>query len=202
MTKGLRYLRLRSIIPLTLAAIILLLSMSMACGSDSSSEPTPTALSAPRIGDISEILERDPEVVEIRPRSAVVLAITDVDVVCGVSYGPTTDYGMIATDQDMVGGGHRDHHPLLTGLEPDTEYHFTVGGVGPDGTVYRGRDFTFRTPPADAASEASGQNLALTSSGAAIGGVISNFGGGPVDGAWGANNAIDGDPGTPMVVQR
>ena len=97
----------------------------------------------------------------------------------------------------MGGGGHGDHRPMLLGLQPDAEYHYSFGGVGPDGTVYRGKDSTFRTPPLDesALSAPAGRNLALLSSGASIAGRSSSFGGSD-EGTWAAVRAIDGDPGT------
>ena len=44
--------------------------------------------------------------------------------------------------------------------------------------------------------EAEGTNLALANEGASVVGVSSNFGGGNVDSAYGAGNALDGDPST------
>ena len=64
------------------------------------------------------------------------LVETSIPVACAAVYGKTTAYGELATDTDMAGGGHQDHQPLLTGFEPDTEYHVMVQGVGPDGTLY------------------------------------------------------------------
>jgi len=136
--------------------------------------------------------------IDITARSARIVADTNPDVVCGVAYGPTTDYGNLATDTDMAGGGHGNHGPRLAGLEPDTEYHFRFGGVRPDGTVYQSRDYTFRTLPAEQAAVAGlqGDNLALTSARASVAGTSSNFGGAANDAAWGGNVAIDGDPTT------
>ena len=138
------------------------------------------------LADFNDLLAEGPTVTDITPYSATVLATTDVDVVCGVSYGPTADYGWIATDMDMAGGGHVDHHPLLTGLEPDTEYHYSFGGIDVDGNVYRSGDFTFRTPPLDAseARRPAGDNLALSGNGARVAGASSVFGGGGNDGPW------------------
>ena len=103
----------------------------------------------------------------------------------------------IATDTDMAGGGHSDHHPRLTGLEPDTVYHYRLGGIGPDVTVYRSQDLTFRTPPAEAGTgqRPSGDNLASLANGARVIGVSSNFGGDNT-GAWGANSTLDGSAST------
>jgi hypothetical protein len=64
-------------------------------------------------------------------------------------YVKTGEYGMIAKDQDMSGGAHSDHHPLMTGLEPDTLYHYRVQGASSDGTIYVGEDRTFRTARAE-----------------------------------------------------
>jgi hypothetical protein len=100
----------------------------------------------------------------------------------------------------MAGGAHSNHHPLLTGLQPDTEYHMRVQGIGPDGTLYRSKDYTFRTPkaaPEDAPeSKPEGTNLALISSGARVSGVSSNYSGGDNNSQFGANNAFDGNPST------
>ena len=155
------------------------------------------------LADFNDLLAEGPTVTDITPYSATVLATTDVDVVCGVSYGPTADYGWIATDMDMAGGGHVDHHPLLTGLEPDTEYHYSFGGIDVDGNVYRSGDFTFRTPPLDAseARRPAGDNLALSGNGARVAGASSVFGGGGNDRPRGGDNAIDGDAGTQWSTQ-
>ena len=75
---------------------------------------------------------------------------TTVSVVCAAAYGTTSSYGQLATDSDMAGAGHQNHHPILTNLEPDTEYHTRLQGIGPDGTLYQSQDYTVRTPPAQA----------------------------------------------------
>ena len=144
------------------------------------------------------ILEDAPKVVDITARSARVAATTKVDIVCSVAYGPTREYGRLATDSDMAATGHQDHGPVLTGLLPDTEYHLTLGGIGPDGTVYRHKDITFRTKPEapGASVKPAGENLALLSNGARVVGTSSNFGGGDSSDSWGGNQAIDGDPAT------
>ena len=167
------------------------------------STPSPTAttvqadLPAAPPTDIAEVLISGPDVVDITPRSANLTAVSNTDLVCAVAYGLTTDYGQIATDTDMAGGGHSDHHPRLTGLEPDTVYHYRLGGIGPDVTVYRSQDLTFRTPPAEAGTgqRPSGDNLASLANGARVIGVSSNFGGDNT-GAWGANSTLDGSAST------
>ena len=147
---------------------------------------------------IDEIMVLEPTVVEITDNSATLEMITNVNTVCAVAYGPTPDYGLISADDSMAPNGHKEHHHLLLGLEPDTLYHYKWGLVGPDGTVYGSSDFTFRTSPArqGAMQRPAGDNLALLSEGASVVGTSSNFGGAENDGPWGANGALDGDPTT------
>ena len=147
------------------------------------------------LADIDEVLVSGPEVVDITATSARVLAVTAMDVACAVTYGKTTDYGQMATDLDMAGGGHQEHGPLLIDLEPDTTYHFSFGGVDARGRVFRGGDFTFKTLPATEglAPAPTGDNLALAGSGARVVGVSSSFGGAGDDETWGSRSAIDGD---------
>jgi hypothetical protein len=102
------------------------------------------------LGDLTNILEFEIQIVDITSTSATVTAQTSIDVACAVAFGTTTEYGRLAVDSDMGGTGHGDHHPLLTGLESDTEYHLTFVGIGPDGMVYGYKDLTFRTQVADA----------------------------------------------------
>src|SRR3990172_3252848 len=90
----------------------------------------------------------------------------------------------------MAGGAHADHHPILTGLAPDTVYYFRLQGVAPDGTLYRGEEYILRTLPA--AGAAGPANLATT---ARISAVSSQYGGGANE-TLAAIRAIDGDPST------
>jgi hypothetical protein len=134
-----------------------------------------------------------PLVTDITSVDAVLVFESNIPLACSVVYGETAEYGLIATDQDMAGGAHSDHHPLLTGLDPDTEYHFRVQGTAADGTLYMSEDFTFRTPPANETGEL---NLASLEEGARIVAVSSNFGGAADGEPWGAISAIDGNRGT------
>ena len=95
----------------------------------------------------------------------------------------------------MAGGPHENHHPLLSGLQPDTDYHVRLQGVGQDGTLYRSQDYSSTHPKVMRQNAASGTNLALVAGGAKIAGVSSNYGGDNT-GSYGANNAIDGNPST------
>jgi hypothetical protein len=134
-----------------------------------------------------------PQIVDITDTDAVLLFESSVPLACSVIYGKTTDYGQISVDEDMNRGAHTNHHPLLVGLQPDTEYHYRVQGTAADGTLYVGEDRTFRTLPAKEQAEI---NLASPEAGARVIAVSSNFGGSANDGPWGANSAIDGQRGT------
>jgi len=134
-----------------------------------------------------------PQIVDVTDIDAVLIFESSVPLACSVVYGETTVYGRISVDQDMGGGAHTDHHPLLVGLEPDTEYHYRVQGTAPDGTLYVGQDMTFRTLPAKETSEV---NLASLEAGARVVAVSSNFGGAANNEPWGANGALDGNRAT------
>jgi hypothetical protein len=154
----------------------------------------PAAAPQANVSPIAEVLASGPEFADIGPETATVRAETSVPLVCAIVYGETPAYGQIATDMDMAGGGHMDHHPLLTGLKPDTLYYARLQGVGPDGTLYRSEEYTFRTTPATDSGGA--PNLALAANGARLVGASSNFDGAADDGQWGGLSAIDGNGGT------
>jgi hypothetical protein len=142
---------------------------------------------------IEEIIVEAPRI-EAGARSATVYVTTRIPLACAVVYGTAHDYGSIATDTDMAGGAHAEHHPLLVELEPDTLYYLRLQGVGPDGTLYRSEEYTLRTQPAGGASGP--VNLASAAAGARISGVSSQYGGEAEDNAFAAERAIDGDPTT------
>lgn len=135
----------------------------------------------------SEIAEGDPRITFDPSGTAATLTIsTTVDVACAVVYGKDGPAGGIATDQDMGGGAHADHQPVMTELQPETTYQYRLQGVAADGNLYRSEVFTFTTPAA--AESAHGDNLAH---GATIVDVSSEF-----SSAFAATNAVDGDVGT------
>jgi hypothetical protein len=136
---------------------------------------------------------RPPQIVDITDVDAVLVFDSSIALACSVVYGKTTAYGQISVDQDMDGGAHTDHHPLLLGLEPDTEYHYRVQGAAPDGTLYVGEDAIFRTLPAEEKTEV---NLASQEAGGQVVDVSSNFGGAANNEPWGADSALDGSRGT------
>ena len=136
---------------------------------------------------IEPILDGDIEIVADRSGSSATFTVeTTIPVACAVIYGTDESFGSIAVDNDMQGGAHRDHGPLLTGLSPDTEYVYILQGSDAAGTIYRSEVLSFRTP--QAAETGLGVNVAPT--GAVIG-ASSEF-----STAFAAENAIDADIGT------
>jgi hypothetical protein len=156
------------------------------------------AQTAPAVRPLADIIASGPTFTDITSDSVTVLLDTSIPVVCAAVYGLTTDYGGIATDSDMAGGAHSNHHPTLRGLKPDTTYQLRMQGVAADGTLYVSRNYVFHTlaasPAALAPAKPAGRNVALAAAGAKVVAVSSNFGGGNNDSAYGAAKAIDGSP--------
>jgi len=117
--------------------------------------------------------------------SATITVSTTIDAACAVLFGEDETFGRLATDKDMGGGAHRDHHVVLGGLRPATAYVFRLQGSGIDGRLYRSRPYSFTTP---APSASAPSNLAI---GADVVEVSSEY-----SAAFGAASAVDGDPNT------
>ena len=103
-----------------------------------------------RVGEVltvDTILEFPAAIVELRHDSATLATVTKIPTICTVTVGPTTAYGRLSTDENMMPEGHKEHRHVLRGLEPNTEYHYKWRLVAPDGTVYSSKDHTFRTLP-------------------------------------------------------
>jgi len=148
---------------------------------------TTTAGASPAgVRDFGEILDG---VFSVTPdasgASAVLQLDTTIDVVCAVTFGTDNTFGGLSTDDDMAGGGHRTHHPVMAPLEPGTTYQYRVSGVGGDGTIYQSRTMEFTTPGAGVAARI---NLAL---GGTIADVSSEY-----SDTYRASNAIDGSAAT------
>jgi hypothetical protein len=120
---------------------------------------------------------------------------------CNVAYGTDTTYGRLAT-MPMMDGAVRDHAVTLTGLTPNTTYHFRLSLTDEQARLYQSSDLVFTTAAAIETESAvpsdqpEGENLASLAAGARVTGVSSNFGGGANDSAFGAENALDGQPNT------
>jgi hypothetical protein len=123
--------------------------------------------------------------------TATLPVVTSIPVACSIVYGTTPEFGSLSLDQDMAGGTHSEHSPLLSGLEPETEYYFRLQGVDDDGVVYLSEVMTFTTPPQ---KEKVTENLASPEMGAEILGYSSAFGGAGLSDQWGAGSAFDDSP--------
>ena len=130
-----------------------------------------------------------PIVQGISATEAVIKFQSTMPLACSVVFGETQKFGQIAVDDDMDGGAHSDHHPLLAGLTPATVYYYRVQGTASDGTLFVGnvQKFTTASLPTDVQTD-----LATIAAGARVVAVSSNFGGAENHQSWGANWAIDG----------
>ncbi len=168
--------KLKLLAPLSIAAILLLAGCA---NSDSDSE---------EVLPIEPILSSEINIVSDETGTrAEVDVTTNIPVACAIVYGTDGEFGNLAVDQDMDGGAHEDHGPVLTGLEPDTVYEYTLQGSDQDGNLYKSEVMSFRTPVATAAPSP-GSNIATESS---ISGASSSF-----SDSFDAALAIDGDLGT------
>jgi hypothetical protein len=130
-----------------------------------------------------------PRIEDLTSLDGILRFVSSVPLAFSMVYGETAAFGQVTVDQDINGGAHTDHHPVITGLKPDTTYFYRVQGTAVDGTLYVSAVQTFHTPKADANAPL---NLASLDAGARVTAVSSNFGGGANDASWGANSAIDG----------
>ncbi len=151
----------------------------------------------PEILDLESVTTESgaPEIVDITGSDARLTFVSSIPLACSVVYGKTTEFGSIASDPDMNGAAIIDHNPILTGLEPDTEYFYRVQGSDSAGNIYWAGTQSFMTT-ASASAGSSDPNLLSINNGALISAVSSNFGGAGNDQTWGANSAIDGSSNT------
>ena len=120
------------------------LGVTVGCSGDS---PTAADVQIDPLASFEEILvSRWTGTVE--PSLASLVVDTKEGVICTWTYGTTTDYGVVATHVDpSMATTHTHHNVVLTGLEPDTLYHYRFVAVDSNGIVYRSADSTFQTPP-------------------------------------------------------
>ncbi|MBM3498725.1 MAG: fibronectin type III domain-containing protein, partial [Armatimonadetes bacterium] len=85
----------------------------------------------------------DIQVTDIGRTSATIRWKTDKPTTDVVAYGPTVAYGSTGADPTLS----RSHHVQLTGLAPDTEYHFRITATDVLGLTAQSPDQTFRTKP-------------------------------------------------------
>jgi hypothetical protein len=143
---------------------------------------------------VDEIIDGDLEITNFANDGTASLPInTSIPVACTIVYGTTPEFGSLTLDQDMAGGTHSDHSPLLSGLEPETEYYYRVQGVDDNGVVYLSDVMTFTTPKFETEQT---ENLASPAMGSEILGFSSAFGGAGQLDRWGAGSAFDDNPNT------
>jgi len=142
-----------------------------------------------------------PTVGEDTGTSVVIQFTTGVPTMCNVAYGTDTTYGRLAR-MPMMDGAVQDHAVTITGLTPNTTYHYRISLTDEQARLYQPSDLVFTTAAASEAESAApgdqpeGENVASLAAGAQVTGVSSNFGGGANDSAFGADNALDGQPNT------
>lgn len=147
-----------------------------------------------RVRPIDEIVSTPLEVTNFASDGSAALPVrTSIPVACSIVYGITPQFGSISLDQDMAGGAHNDHNPLLSGLKPETTYYYRIQGVDASGVVYISEVMTFTTPPRAAVEV---KNLASPARGAEINGYSSAYGNAAPDAAWGVGGAFDDNPNT------
>ena len=130
-----------------------------------------------------------PMIQGISATEATIMFQSNIPLACSVVFGKTPSFGRIAVDDDMDGGAHSNHHPVLAGLTPETEYFYRVQGTASNGTFFVGELQTFMTLALPADSQI---DLATIAAGARVLAVSSNYGGVENHQSWGADWAIDG----------
>ena len=168
--------------------------LALAACSQSQSNATSAITEGYNFRPIEDIIDADLAVTNFAADGSATLPIeTSVSVACTIVYGTTPEFGSLTLDQDMAGGTHSEHNPLLVGLEPETEYYFRVQGIDDDGNIYLSEVMTFTTPPQDTSET---ENLASPEKGAEVIGFSSAFGGAGLNDRWGAGSVFDDNPNT------
>ena len=143
------------------------------------------------VGNFSEIQVGSITITPDGSGSGAVLSVgTSIEAACAVAYRPTQELGSIATDTDMQGGGHTDHNPVMTGLDPGTTYSYRLSGIGPDGRLYQSELMTFTFTPGEGSTAPPAVELPApnVASLATVVDVSSEF-----SADFAGSNAIDGD---------
>ncbi|MBC7812572.1 MAG: discoidin domain-containing protein [Burkholderiales bacterium] len=140
-----------------------------------------------------DVINESLQLTDISDTSVQLDATTSLPMACVFLYGETPEFGQMALDSLMGAAAHQEHAIILTGLEPDTEYYYRVQGSDEAGNLYMSETYTFRTLP-EIETTATTSNLLSSDNGAALIGYSSVYGDGPVDGQYGAMNALDDDP--------
>lgn len=169
------------------AALLALVLVLAACAGGGSDATSADAVDI-EVRPLEDVLD-SPIVVSADPSgtSATVSLTTTIPLACAAIYGEDDDFGLVATDADMAGAAIIDHNPVLLGLEPETDYQYVMQGSDAAGNLYRSEVLTFTTPEAT--------EVATPGTDVAVDGTVTEVSSEFSD-AFGAANAIDGDPGT------
>ena len=175
----------------SIIGMCLLLALSLTACSSAVIDDATGQLHAYSFRPIDDIVESELSVTNFANDGSATLPIhTTIPVACTLVYGTTPQFGSLTLDQDMAGGTHSDHSPLLTGLEPETLYFFRMQGVDESGVIYLSQAMTFTTRVQEVTTT---ENLASPDMGAEVIAYSSAFGGAGVNDRWGASSAFDGN---------
>jgi len=140
------------------------------------------------VGDFAEVqaseitFDFDPDA------GAVTLSVdTTIDMACAVVYGPTADLGSLATDTDMAGGAHANHHPRMVGLSAGVVW-YRLQGIAADGSLYQSELMQFQMPKGSGDGATAQPPLPNVAGEARVTDMSSEY-----SDAYAARNAIDGD---------
>ncbi|MEX2356319.1 MAG: discoidin domain-containing protein [Thermaerobacterales bacterium] len=187
-----------------LLGVVLL--VGAACGTAQQTVPgaehTANGLAGERSGDVPVFDISDLEVNASATRAEVNFRSPELGF-CNVLIGTTSGKYERMMVENMPGAPHHEHFNVVDGLQPDTTYYFKVIFTDAFGNISVSDERQFVTAPADPETDAGdggaattdaleGRNVALSSAGATVSGVSSNFGGGDLQSGFGGNQAIDG----------
>ncbi|MGM0600578.1 MAG: fibronectin type III domain-containing protein [Candidatus Rifleibacteriota bacterium] len=80
-------------------------------------------------------------VVSVASTSAKISWLTYREVVCNIDYGTSRNYGSIYREARPA----KEHEAIITGLTPETFYHFRVQYISNEGASYYSYDYSFET---------------------------------------------------------
>jgi len=147
----------------------------------------PTQL-PPTLHILATVTELEPPtILDIKPTEARLHFISRIPLACSITYGLTTEFGLLALDKTMNGGAISNHNPILSHLTPDRTYYYRVQGTDKQGKIYWSPINSFKTT----ALNAQASNLLSINNGTTVSAVSSNYGNADNNQTWGANSTID-----------
>lgn len=143
-------------------------------------------------GSVDGVEFRNLRVEELSAYRAVIRFETSIESTCEVQFGTeSTLLDASATDPNMEPGTYLTEHEVpIEDLLPDTTYYFAPIAEDRSGQVFTGSTYEFTTLAGTAVDLMT--NVALSSNGAGVSSVSSNWSNGANDSGYGADRAIDG----------